>query len=235
MIMDKENYEKILQSLKPGVRLVAVSKYKPIRDIRTVYDWGQRVFGENKAQEMRAKHPELPSDIEWHFIGHLQSNKIKYIAPFVTLIHSIDSFALLQEVDKVASRFQRVVPCLLQFHIAREETKFGFLRDEAERMLDSSSFADLKHVRVDGVMGMATFTDDVAQVRSEFAGLHEEFDYLKARYFSGKDHFKEISMGMSEDYRIAMDEGSTMVRIGSSIFGPRDYSLKLDDLVPAVQ
>ena len=163
--MVKENYERILQALKPGVRLVAVSKYKPVSDIRSVYDWGQRIFGENKAQEMKAKHPELPSDIEWHFIGHLQSNKIKYIAPFVTLIHSIDSFALLQEVDKMAAKSQRVIPCLLQFHIAQEETKFGFLREEAERMLDSEAFADLKNVRIDGVMGMATFTEDRAQVR----------------------------------------------------------------------
>lgn len=217
--------------MKPGVRLVAVSKYKPVSDIRSVYDWGQRIFGENKAQEMKAKHPELPSDIEWHFIGHLQSNKIKYIAPFVTLIHSIDSFALLQEVDKMAAKSQRVIPCLLQFHIAQEETKFGFLREEAERMLDSEAFADLKNVRIDGVMGMATFTEDRAQVRSEFVGLHKEFDYLKSRYFSEAEHFKEISMGMSEDYQIAMEEGSTLVRIGSSIFGPRDYSLKLEDLV----
>ena len=229
--MVKENYERILQALKPGVRLVAVSKYKPVSDIRSVYDWGQRIFGENKAQEMKAKHPELPSDIEWHFIGHLQSNKIKYIAPFVTLIHSIDSFALLQEVDKMAAKSQRVIPCLLQFHIAQEETKFGFLREEAERMLDSEAFADLKNVRIDGVMGMATFTEDRAQVRSEFVGLHKEFDYLKSRYFSEAEHFKEISMGMSEDYQIAMEEGSTLVRIGSSIFGPRDYSLKLEDLV----
>lgn len=229
--MVKENYERILQALKPGVRLVAVSKYKPVSDIRSVYDWGQRIFGENKAQEMKAKHLELPSDIEWHFIGHLQSNKIKYIAPFVTLIHSIDSFALLQEVDKMAAKSQRVIPCLLQFHIAQEETKFGFLREEADRMLDSEAFADLKNVRIDGVMGMATFTEDRAQVRSEFVGLHKEFDYLKSRYFSGAEHFKEISMGMSEDYQIAMEEGSTLVRIGSSIFGPRDYSLKLEDLV----
>ena len=180
---------------------------------------------------MKAKHLELPSDIEWHFIGHLQSNKIKYIAPFVTLIHSIDSFALLQEVDKMAAKSQRVIPCLLQFHIAQEETKFGFLREEAERMLDSEAFADLKNVRIDGVMGMATFTNDRVQVRSEFVGLHKEFDYLKSRYLSGAEHFKEISMGMSEDYQIAMEEGSTLVRIGSSIFGPRDYSLKLEDLV----
>ena len=185
--MLKESYERILQALKPGVRLVAVSKYKPVSDIRSVYDWGQRIFGENKAQEMKAKHPELPSDIEWHFIGHLQSNKIKYIAPFVTLIHSIDSFALLQEVDKMAAKSQRVIPCLLQFHIAQEETKFGFLREEAERMLDSEAFADLKNVRIDGVMGMATFTEDRAQVRSEFVGLHKEFDYLKSRYFSGAE------------------------------------------------
>ncbi len=229
--MLKENYEKILASLKPGVRLIAVSKYKPVSEILAVYDLGQKCFGENKAQEMKAKQAGLPADIQWHFIGHLQTNKIKYIAPYVSLVHSIDSFPLLKEVDKAAAKCQRVIPCLLQFHIAREETKFGFQREEAEAMLDSEEFAQLKNVRIDGVMGMATFTEDKAQVRSEFVSLRQEFDYLKSRYFASEPHFKEISMGMSDDYLIAMEEGSTMVRIGSSIFGGRDYSLKLSDLV----
>lgn len=223
----QENYLKIRNSIKPGVRLVAVSKYKTVEEIKEVYDFGQRIFGENKAQEMKAKHTELPSDIEWHFIGHLQKNKVKYIAPYVSLVHSIDSLELLQEVDKEAAKSDRVIPCLLQFHIATEETKFGLDLSEAKALLESESFSQMQHVRIDGVMGMASFTDDKEQVRKEFVHLREIFITLRDTYFPGEGHFKEISMGMSDDYPIAMEEGATLVRIGSKIFGARDYSLKL--------
>ncbi|MDE6629940.1 MAG: YggS family pyridoxal phosphate-dependent enzyme [Bacteroidales bacterium] len=226
-MMLAENYRKVAATLKPGVRLVAVSKYKTVEEILEVYHAGQRIFGENKAQEMKAKQAVLPGDIEWHFIGHLQSNKIKYIAPYVALIHSIDSFALLKEVNKEAAKHNRVIPCLLQFHIAQEETKFGLNREEADAFLSSEEFKTLKNVRIDGVMGMATFTDDAHRVREEFASLHREFDYLQSRYFAQQEHFKEISMGMSEDYTLAMEQGSTLVRVGSAIFGARDYSRKL--------
>lgn len=225
--MLQENYQKVLAAISPGVRLVAVSKYKTVEEIKMVYDLGQRIFGENKAQEMRAKHEALPEDIEWHFIGHLQSNKIKYIINYVSLIHSIDSLELLAEVDRLAAKAQRVVPCLLQFHIAEEQTKFGLNMEEAKALLASSAYKNMRNVRIDGVMGMATFTSDKAQVRKEFASLRGIFDTLRSEFFSTREHFKEISMGMSDDYGIAMQEGSTLVRIGSSIFGARDYSLKL--------
>lgn len=225
--MLQENYQKVLAAINPGVRLVAVSKYKTVEEIKMVYDLGQRIFGENKAQEMRAKHEALPEDIEWHFIGHLQSNKIKYIINYVSLIHSIDSLELLAEVDRLAAKAQRVVPCLLQFHIAEEQTKFGLNMEEAKALLASSEYKNMRNVRIDGVMGMATFTSDKAQVHKEFASLRGIFDTLRSEFFSTREHFKEISMGMSDDYGIAMQEGSTLVRIGSSIFGARDYSLKL--------
>lgn len=225
--MIAENYRKVAETVRPGVRLVAVSKYKTVEEILEVYQAGHRVFGENKAQEMKAKQAALPNDIEWHFIGHLQSNKIKYIAPYVALIHSIDSFSLLKEVNREAAKNNRVIPCLLQFHIAQEQTKFGLNRGEADAFLSSEEFNALKNVRIDGVMGMATFTNDTKQIREEFAALHKEFDYLKSRYFAQQDHFKEISMGMSDDYTIAMEQGSTLVRVGSAIFGARDYSRKL--------
>jgi hypothetical protein len=221
--MNIEKYDEIRASLPAGVRLVAVSKFKPAEDISALYQHGQRVFGENHAQEMRAKHEVLPQDIEWHFIGHLQTNKIKYIAPYVSLIHSIDSFDLLKEVNKHAVKNDRVIPCLLQFHIADEETKFGFTFEECAAMLDSADFRELKNVKIHGVMGMATFTDDQEQVRGEFRHLHQIFQDLKARYFAQEPDFKEISMGMSEDYPIAIEEGSTLIRIGSAIFGPRNY------------
>ena len=221
--MNIEKYDEIRASLPAGVRLVAVSKFKPAEDISALYQLGQRVFGENHAQEMRAKHEQLPKDIEWHFIGHLQTNKIKYIAPYVSMIHSIDSFDLLKEVNKHAIKNERTIPCLLQFHIADEETKFGFTLEECEEMLLNESFQELKNVKIHGVMGMATFTDDQEQVRREFHHLHQIFDELKTRYFSQNPDFKELSMGMSEDYPIAVEEGSTLVRIGSAIFGPRVY------------
>lgn len=220
--MNIEKYDEIRASLPAGVRLVAVSKFKPAEDISALYQHGQRVFGENHAQEMKAKHEILPQDIEWHFIGHLQTNKVKYIAPYVSLIHSIDSLDLLKEVNKHAVKNNRVIPCLLQFHIADEETKFGFTFEECAAMLNSSEFQELKNVKIHGVMGMATFTDDQEQVRGEFRHLHQIFQDLKVQYFAQEPDFKEISMGMSEDYPIAIEEGSTLVRIGSAIFGPRN-------------
>ena len=227
--MVKENLETVRRTIPSGVLLVAVSKTKPVEDIREAYDAGQRVFGENHALEMRDKHEVLPKDIEWHFIGHLQTNKIKYIVQYVRLIHSIDTFNLLQAVNKEAVKHDRVVDCLLQFHIAEEETKFGFTLDEIENCnVETQDFASvlasMKNVRICGVMGMATNTDDMEQVRKEFRHLKEIFNTLKAKYFADYEWFKEISMGMSHDYPIAIDEGSTMVRVGSKIFGERNYN-----------
>lgn len=227
--MIKDNLEKVRATLKEGVRLIAVSKTKPVEDLQEAYNCGQRLFGENKALEMRDKHEVLPHDIEWHFIGHLQTNKVKYIAPYVTLIHSIDSLNLLQFVNKEALKHDRVIDCLLQFHIATEETKFGLNMEEAKALLDSPEFAQLKNVRIVGVMGMATNTPNRDLVRKEFRTLHSYFDQLADAYFKGHPEFKEISMGMSHDYDIAMEEGSTLVRLGTSIFGARDYSIPVND------
>lgn len=223
IIMIKENLNKIRATLPEGVTLVAVSKTKPVSDLQEAYDAGQRVFGENHALEMRDKHEALPQDIQWHFIGHLQTNKIKYIIPFVTLIHSIDSANLLEAVNKEAKKHDRIVDCLLQFHIAQEETKFGLDLEEARQLLDSEAFKQMQNIRICGVMGMATFTDDEAEVRKEFKHLKAIFDTLKHDYFANQPQFKEISMGMSDDYPIAVEEGATMVRVGSKIFGARFY------------
>lgn len=206
---------------KAGVRLVAVSKTKSTDQILELYRKGQRVFGENKVQELVSKQEVLPADIQWHLIGHLQTNKVKFIAPFVAMIQSVDSLKLLLEIDKQADKCQRIIPCLLQFHIAEEETKFGLSLQEAEALLDSETFRGLKHVRIAGVMGMATFTDDEEQIAREFHRLRELFSFLKTRFFAEDPGFKEISMGMSSDYAIALQEGSTMVRIGTLLFGPR--------------
>lgn len=223
--MIKENLEAIRATVPSGVLLVAVSKTKPVEDILEAYGAGQRAFGENHALEMRDKHEVLPNDIEWHFIGHLQTNKIKYIIPFVKLIHSIDTMNLLQAVNKEAAKRDRIVDCLLQFHIAEEDTKFGMTLDDVETMSkETQNFASLSNVRICGVMGMATNTDDMAQVRKEFKHLKEIFSILKSRYFTDCEWFKEISMGMSHDYPVAIEEGSTMVRVGSRIFGERHFS-----------
>lgn len=226
--MIKENLSVVRQTIPAEVRLIAVSKTKPVSDIEEAYNAGQRVFGENKALEMRDKHAVLPKDIEWHFIGHLQTNKIKYIAPFVSLIHSIDSLNVLQAVDKEAAKNGRIIDCLLQFHIAKEETKFGLALNEAEDILTSDEYKSLTHIRICGVMGMATNTDDEALVRNEFRELRNIFNTLKDKHFAGSTFFKEISMGMSEDYPIAVKEGATMVRVGSKIFGKRIYA-KVND------
>ncbi len=201
--------------------LVAVSKTKPNEAILRLYEQGQRIFGENRVQELTQKYETLPKDIEWHLIGHLQTNKVKYIAPFVQLIHSVDSLKLLQEIDKQAAKNDRTIDCLLQMYIADENTKFGLSEIEAFDLLDTNAYADMQHIRIVGVMGMATFTNDTTQVRNEFKQLKYIFKQFKQKYFAEKDYFKEISMGMSGDYRIAIEEGSTMVRIGSLLFGNR--------------
>lgn len=221
-----ENIDIVKANLPANVKLVAVSKTKPANLLMEAYDYGQRSFGENKVQELVWKFEELPKDIEWHFIGHLQSNKAKYLVPFVHLIHGVDSFKLLKAIDSEAKKTDRIIHCLLQFHIAEEETKFGFSLSEAEEMLNSDDFLQLRNVKLSGVMGMATYTDDENQIRKEFAHLKTIFEMLKSNYFSSEPEFKEISMGMSGDYRIAVQEGSTMVRIGSTIFGERNYSMK---------
>lgn len=223
--MVKENLETVRKTIPYGVLLVAVSKTKPVEALQEAYDAGQRVFGENHALEMRDKHEVLPNDIDWHFIGHLQTNKIKYIISFVKLIHSIDTENLLQAVNKEAVKNNRVVDCLLQFHIAEEETKFGLSLEDAEEILNSDAFKAMKNVRICGVMGMATNTDDETQIRKEFHHLKEIFVTIKSKYFTDCEYFKEISMGMSHDYTIAIEEGSTMVRVGSKIFGERNYNV----------
>lgn len=216
---------KIKSSLPATTRLIAVSKTKPVEDLQQAYDAGQRVFGENKALEMRDKHEVLPNDIQWHFIGHLQTNKVKYIISYVSLIHSIDSCNLLNEVNIAAAKKDRVVDCLLQFHIADEDTKYGLSFDEAQVLLNSPEYKAMNNIRIVGVMGMATFTDNQDQIRQEFRNLKSIFDRLKEQYFADNDSFKEISMGMSDDYPIAIEEGSTLIRVGSAIFGKRNYAV----------
>lgn len=223
--MIAEKIKEISSALPEGVRLIAVSKTKPVEMLQEAYDAGQRLFGENKALEMRDKHAVLPTDIEWHMIGHLQTNKVKYIASFVRMIHSVDSLALLQTIEKEATKHNRVIDCLLQFHIATEETKFGLNLDEAHQLLSSSEYCAMSHIRICGVMGMATNSDDMELVRGEFANLRAIFESLKHDFFTGADHFREISMGMSHDYPIAVSEGATLVRVGSSIFGARNYNV----------
>ncbi|MGE0078713.1 MAG: YggS family pyridoxal phosphate-dependent enzyme [Bacteroidales bacterium] len=217
------NLHNIKLSLPQHVTLVAVSKTHPAESIVEAYNAGHRIFGENKVQEMVAKYEVLPKDIEWHLIGHLQSNKVKYIAQFVSLIHSVDSLKLLEVIDREAQKQSRVIDCLLQVHIASEETKFGLSADEVDELLSSSSYAAMGNIRIVGLMGMATFTENMEQVRVEFKFLKGLFDTVKEKYFSESGWFKELSMGMSSDYTVAVEEGSTMVRIGSNIFGYRNY------------
>jgi len=217
----RENLKIIKKNIPASVKLLAVSKTKPNESIIEAYQAGQLFFGENRAQELAAKYEALPKDIEWHFIGHLQTNKIKYIASFVSLIHGVDSFSLLKEINKEAIKKNRIILCLLQFHIATEETKFGLDLAEARDMLGSEEFKTLKNISLHGVMGMATFTDDHELVRKEFKALKSYYDSLKTEFFSYDQMFKEISMGMTDDHQIAIEEGSTIVRIGSAIFGER--------------
>lgn len=218
-----KNIQLLQVELPQGVRLVAVSKYHPNEAILEAYNAGQRVFGESKVQEMVAKYEALPKDIEWHFIGHLQTNKIKYMAPFVSLIHGVDSLKLLKEIDKQAAKAGRCVKCLLQIHIAQEETKFGFTPNECKEMLDQGEWRELNNIQLCGLMGMATNTDDIEQIRSEFRLLSGLFKDLKAAFFADSETFCELSMGMSDDYAEAIQEGSTLVRVGSKIFGERVY------------
>ena len=216
------NYHTIQSALQSyNAQLVAVSKTKPVEAIQQFYDVGQRIFGENRVQELSVKYEQLPKDICWHMIGSLQRNKVKIIAPFIDLIHSVDSFRLLKEINKQAKNNDRVIHCLLQFHIAEEQTKAGLTLAEAESILQSEAFGLLQNIVVKGVMGMATFTDNQSQIQQEFAKLKSIFDQLKQGYFSEDSQFKEISMGMSGDYDIALKEGSTLVRVGSKLFGAR--------------
>jgi pyridoxal phosphate enzyme (YggS family) len=217
-----ENLKKIKDSIPSSISLVAVSKTKPIDDLKEAYSAGQRIFGENKVQELREKHPALPKDIEWHMIGHMQSNKVKHIAPFVSLIHGVESFKLMREINKQALKNNRTIQVLLQFHIASETTKFGLEIDEANKILNSAEFSNLKNIEITGVMGMASFVKDKTQIRNEFSQLKTIFSQLKNSIFKNQDSFNTISMGMSGDYSIAIEEGSTMIRVGSSIFGVRN-------------
>lgn len=221
----KANLEGIKKSFPNSeCKLIAVSKTKPLTDLKAAYEAGIRDFGENKVQEIQAKQPEMPADTRWHMIGHLQSNKVKYIAPYVHLIHGVDSFKLLKEINKQGKKIDRVIPVLLQMHIAEEESKFGFDQVELEEMLNSEEFGQLTHVQIKGLMGMATFTENMDQIRKEFRGLKSLFENLKKRNLPPFVQLEELSMGMSGDYQIAQEEGSTMVRIGSAIFGARNYS-----------
>lgn len=214
------DFQQVLRTIPEHVTLCAVSKTKPAEAIMDLYNQGQRVFGENKVQELCDKYEVLPKDIEWHQIGHLQTNKVKYMASFVSMIHAVDSFKLLQEINKQAAKHNRVIDCLLQFHIAQEETKFGMDRNEVRDLIASLQTNTLPNIRLRGVMGMASFVDDEVQIRNEFKTLKTYFDWLKSEHFQHAE-FNQISMGMSGDYPIAIEEGSTLVRLGSVLFGTR--------------
>lgn len=221
-----ENIQKIEAKIAPDAKLIAVTKTKPVEMLMEAYNAGFKRYGENKVQEMEMKHEQMPKDVEWHLIGHLQTNKVKYIAPFVAMIHSVDSLKLLQEINKQAAKNNRVIDCLLQLFIAQEETKFGLSEEEAKELLTSDAFKELKNVRIVGLMGMASNTDDKAQIRREFKSLKKFFDELNStlspqRRTAENSTLTELSMGMSSDYLIAVEEGSTLVRVGSAIFGSR--------------
>lgn len=216
-----EQITRLQKELPEGVNLLAISKYQPIEAIQEAYDAGQRMFGENHIQEMAAKAAALPKDIQWHFTGHVQTNKIKYMAPFVNLIHAVDSFRLLREIDKHAAKHERRIDCLLQIHIAQEDTKYGLSVDECRHLLSEEPWRELQHVRITGLMAMGSNTDDMEQVRSEFKQIKNLFDEIKEKYFPDEPSFCQISEGMTDDYPIAIEEGSNIVRIGSMIFGER--------------
>lgn len=220
----QENLTDLAKNLPDGCTLIAVSKTQPVERIREAYGCGQRAFGENKVQELVHKYEALPKDIAWHLIGHLQTNKVKYIAPFVSLIHSVDSVKLLEEINKQGLKNNRVIPCLLQIHIAEEEAKFGFSEQEVIKFLSSSTWNKLKNIQVKGLMGMATFTQNEDQVHREFRNLKILFEKLKSRSLPDQLKMQELSMGMSGDFKIALAEGSTMIRVGTAIFGQRNYS-----------
>lgn len=217
----QNHLQNITNELPQGVTLVAVSKYHPASDILEAYHAGQRVFGENLAREMQNKHDILPKDIQWHFIGHLQKNKVKYIAPFVSMIQSVDSIQLLQEIDRQAAKHNRIIPCLLQIHVAQEQTKFGLTFQEFLDLLEEGSWRQLTHIRIDGIMGIATHTEDTSLIRKEFQFLNNLFKQVKETYFLNDDNFNYKSWGMSDDYLLALQENSNTIRIGSAIFGNR--------------
>ena len=210
-------------TVKQGVELVAVSKFHPAALIKEAYDQGQRIFGESRVQELQAKHAAIPAHIQWHFIGHLQPNKVKYIAPYISLIHAVDSYKLLAEINKQAAKHDRVIPCLLELHIAQEDSKYGFTPEACTALLEDGAWRALKNVQIAGLMCMASNTPDMGQVRSEFHQARVYFDELKQRFFADDPHFCERSWGMSHDYDVAMDEGATLVRVGTAIFGEREY------------
>jgi pyridoxal phosphate enzyme (YggS family) len=216
------NISKLRQQIPSTVKIVAVSKTRPEADILVAYNAGLRCFGENRVQELLSKKVSLPGDIEWHLIGHLQSNKVKQVVPFAEMIQSVDSFRLLSIINNESAKVNHIINCLLQFHIAKEETKSGFTMEEVVQMVESDEFRSLSNVRICGVMGMATFSENVSIVRQEFVYLRNCYNNLKDKYFSGNDYFREISMGMSGDFRIAVEEGSTIIRIGTLIFGDRE-------------
>lgn len=217
----RANIDKLRECVPEDVKIVAVSKFHTTDEILEAYNDSQRLFGESRVQELEEKQPQLPQDIEWHFIGSLQRNKVRFIAPFVNLIHSLDSERLMQEIDKRAAQHNRVIPCLIQLHVAAEETKSGFSPDECRRFLDSGIWKNYPNVQIAGVMGMATNTDDTDQIRTEFKMIKSLFDELKSNFFADDDSFKEVSMGMSSDYPIAIEEGATIIRVGTLIFGER--------------
>lgn len=215
--------ESINAALPEGTRLVAVSKFHPAEAVQEAYNAGQRIFGESRVQELLSKASVLPSDIEWHFIGHLQTNKIRQILPFVSLIHGADSLRLLQEINKEAQKINRKIPCLLQIHIAAEDTKFGFSPDECQKLAEEGAFNNLEFIQLSGLMGMASLTDNFNQIDQEFKTLKLLFDRLSQGAFRSNKHFSELSMGMSDDYPVALENGSTLIRIGTRIFGQRNY------------
>lgn len=217
----KNNLQTFKDKLPAHVKLVVVSKTHGPEAIMEAYNAGQRIFGESKAQEIRPKYDLLPKDIEWHMVGHLQTNKVKYIAPFIALIHSVDSLKLLREINKQGAKNNRMIPCLLQIHIATETSKFGLSFDECCQVLESDSFKQMKNIAIHGLMGMATFTDNTQQIRNEFSTLKNYFDQIRENYFSEHSYFREVSMGMSDDFQIGIEQGSTMIRIGTAIFGSR--------------
>ncbi len=218
-----KNLTEIRQNIPQNVKLICVTKFHSDENIMEAYNFGERLFGESRVQELMEKQPRLPDDIQWHFIGHLQRNKVKYMAPFVELIHGVDSLRLLAEINKQAVRNDRIISCLLQVHIAEEQSKFGFSADELVEIYENNALIEYPSVRICGLMGMATFTDNQDQVRKEFQSLKQLYDKIKSTYEANNLHFTELSMGMSDDYQLGIEEGSTMVRIGSSIFGEREY------------
>ena len=218
----KENIDEIKKHLPANTRLVAVSKFHGVDEILKAYESGHKIFGESRVQELIEKQPSLPDDIEWHFVGRLQRNKVKFIVPFIDCIHSVDSKRLLHQIEKQAADADRVIPCLLQIHIAKEETKTGFTEEECWNLLSKGKWREWPHIQLTGVMGMATFTDDEEIVRKEFVKLNAFFKKIKQHFFADSPQFKEISMGMSSDYKIATDEGSTLIRVCSKIFGDRE-------------